>query len=68
MSLASDARSAAARQRPISRLAKVVGQAGGRVDNRHTATARYFDPIKTANLFGRIARSYVGPREQKIKD
>jgi Kdo2-lipid IVA lauroyltransferase/acyltransferase len=30
-------------------------------------TARYFDPIKTANLFGRIARS-VGPmlREQKI--
>jgi len=30
-------------------------------------TARYFDPIKTANLFGRIARS-IGPlmREQKI--
>src|SRR5205085_349895 len=29
--------------------------------------ARYFDPIKTANLFGRIARS-IGPmmREQKI--
>ena len=29
-------------------------------------TARYFDPIKTANLFGRIARS-IGPlmREQK---
>ena len=23
-------------------------------------TARYFDPIKTANLFGRIARS-IGP-------
>ena len=30
-------------------------------------TTRYFDPIKTANLFGRIARS-VGPmmREQRI--
>jgi KDO2-lipid IV(A) lauroyltransferase len=30
-------------------------------------TARYFDPVKTANLFGRVARS-VGPmmREQKI--
>ena len=30
-------------------------------------TARYFDPIKTANLFGRIART-IGPmmREQKI--
>src|SRR3984893_4492830 len=30
-------------------------------------TARYFDPTKTANLFGRIARS-IGPlmREQKI--
>ena len=30
-------------------------------------SARYFDPIKTANLFGRIARS-IGPmmREQKI--
>jgi KDO2-lipid IV(A) lauroyltransferase len=30
-------------------------------------TARYFDPIKTANLFGRIARS-IGPmmREQEI--
>ena len=30
-------------------------------------TSRYFDPIKTANLFGRIARS-VGPmmREQRI--
>src|ERR1700730_16981027 len=30
-------------------------------------TARYFDPIKTANLFGRVARS-IGPmtREQKI--
>ena len=30
-------------------------------------TARYFDSIKTANLFGRIARS-IGPlmREQKI--
>ena len=30
-------------------------------------TARYFDSIKTANLFGRIARS-LGPlmREQKI--
>src|SRR6266516_5210517 len=30
-------------------------------------TTRYFDPIKTANLFGRIARS-IGPmmREQRI--
>jgi KDO2-lipid IV(A) lauroyltransferase len=30
-------------------------------------SARYFDPIKTANLFGRIARS-IGPkmREQQI--
>src|SRR6201987_572344 len=30
-------------------------------------SARYFDPIKSANLFGRIARS-IGPmmREQKI--
>src|SRR3982074_1756175 len=30
-------------------------------------TTRYFDPIKTANLFGRIAR-LIGPvmREQKI--
>jgi Kdo2-lipid IVA lauroyltransferase/acyltransferase len=47
---------------------KPVGQAAvGALTIGILRTARYFDPIKTANLFGRIARS-IGPmmREQKI--
>src|ERR1700746_1018830 len=47
---------------------KPVGQAAvGALTIGILHTARYFDPIKTANLFGRIARS-IGPmmREQKI--
>src|SRR5258708_12793331 len=47
---------------------KLLGQAGvGALTIGILRTARYFDPIKTANLFGRIARS-IGPlmREQKI--
>jgi hypothetical protein len=41
----------------------------GTLTIRILRSARYFDPIKTANLFGRIARS-IGPmmREQKIGD
>ena len=39
----------------------------GALDHRLLRTTRYFDPIKTANLFGRIAR-LIGPmlREQRI--
>ena len=47
---------------------KPLGQAAaGALTIGILRTARYFDPIKTANLFGRIARS-IGPmmREQKI--
>src|SRR4030081_2926437 len=47
---------------------KPLGQAAvGTVTIGILRAARYFDPIKTANLFGRIARS-IGPlmREQKI--
>jgi KDO2-lipid IV(A) lauroyltransferase len=47
---------------------KLLGQAAvGALTIGMLRTARYFDPIKTANLFGRIARS-IGPmmREQKI--
>src|SRR6202051_3353108 len=47
---------------------KTLGQAAvGALTIGILRTARYFDPIKTANLFGRIARS-IGPlmREQKI--
>ena len=55
----------------LSRLrdaTKPLGQAAvGALTIGMLRTARYFDPIKTANLFGRIARS-IGPmmREQKI--
>ena len=47
---------------------KPLGQAAvGALTIGILRAARYFDPIKTANLFGRIARS-IGPllREQKI--
>src|ERR1700692_2237703 len=47
---------------------KPLGQAAvGALTIGILRTARYFDPTKTANLFGRIARS-IGPmmREQKI--
>jgi KDO2-lipid IV(A) lauroyltransferase len=47
---------------------KPLGQAAvGALTTGILRTARYFDPIRTANLFGRIARS-IGPlmREQKI--
>jgi KDO2-lipid IV(A) lauroyltransferase len=47
---------------------KPLGQAAvGALTIGILRTARYFDPIRTANLFGRIARS-IGPlmREQKI--
>ena len=49
-------------------VTKPLGQAAvGGLTIGILRTARYFDPIKTANLFGRIARS-IGPmmREQKI--
>ena len=49
-------------------VTKTMGQAAvGALTIGILRTARYFDPIKTANLFGRIARS-IGPmmREQKI--
>src|SRR5215470_15162278 len=49
-------------------LTKPLGQAAvGALTIGILRTARYFDPIKTADLFGRIARS-IGPmmREQKI--
>ena len=47
-------------------VTKSLGQAAvGALTIGILRTARYFDPIKTANLFGRIARS-IGPlmREQ----
>src|SRR5258708_636217 len=47
---------------------KPLGQAAvGALTVGMLRTTRYFDPIKTANLFGRIARS-IGPmmREQRI--
>jgi KDO2-lipid IV(A) lauroyltransferase len=47
---------------------KPLGQAAvGALTIGLLRTARYFDPIKTADLFGRVARS-IGPlmREQKI--
>src|SRR3979490_3437019 len=47
---------------------KPLGQAAvGPLTIGEVRFAGYFDPIKTANLFGRIARS-IGPmmREQKI--
>jgi KDO2-lipid IV(A) lauroyltransferase len=47
---------------------KPLGQAAvGALTIGMLRAARYFDPIKTANMFGRIARS-IGPmmREQKI--
>ena len=49
-------------------VTKPLGQAAvGALTIGILRTARYFDPIKTANLFGRIARS-IGPmmREQEI--
>jgi KDO2-lipid IV(A) lauroyltransferase len=49
-------------------LTKPLGQAAaGALTIGTLRIARYFDPIRTANLFGRIARS-IGPmtREQKI--
>jgi Kdo2-lipid IVA lauroyltransferase/acyltransferase len=49
-------------------VTKALGQAAvGALTIGILRTARYFDPTKTANLFGRIARS-IGPmtREQKI--
>ena len=49
-------------------VTKALGQAAvGALTIGILHTARYFDPIKTANLFGRIARS-IGPmmREQKL--
>jgi KDO2-lipid IV(A) lauroyltransferase len=61
-------------QRPIRATARLrdvtkpLGQAAvGALTIGMLRTARYFDPIKTADLFGRIARS-IGPlmREQKI--
>src|SRR6202042_1784030 len=57
------------RARPQFRdVTKALGQAAvGALTIGMLRTARYFDPIRTANLFGRIARS-IGPmmREQKI--
>src|ERR1700686_2422628 len=57
------------RARPQFRdVTKPLGQAAvGALTIGILRTARYFDPTKTANLFGRIARS-IGPmmREQKI--
>src|SRR6202011_3420986 len=57
------------RARPQFRdVTKALGQAAvGAVTIGILRTARYFDPTKTANRFGRIARS-IGPmmREQKI--
>jgi KDO2-lipid IV(A) lauroyltransferase len=57
------------RARPQFRdVTKALGQAAvGALTIGILRTARYFDPTKTANLFGRIARS-IGPmmREQKI--
>ena len=42
-------------------VTKPLGQAAvGALTSGILRTARYFDPIKTANLFGRIARS-IGP-------
>ena len=52
----------------FSDVTKSLGQAAvGALTIGILRTARYFDPIKTANLFGRIAR-LIGPmmREQKI--
>jgi Kdo2-lipid IVA lauroyltransferase/acyltransferase len=49
-------------------VTKPLGQAAvGALTIGMLRTARYFDPIKTADMFGRIARS-IGPmmREQKI--
>ncbi|WP_245320477.1 lipid A biosynthesis lauroyl acyltransferase, partial [Bradyrhizobium lablabi] len=49
-------------------VTKPLGQAAiGALTIGILRTARYFDPLRTANLFGRIARS-IGPmmREQKI--
>ena len=60
--------SAASRQGRLRDTTKPLGQAAvGALTIGILRTARYFDPIKTANLFGRIARS-IGPlmREQKI--
>jgi Kdo2-lipid IVA lauroyltransferase/acyltransferase len=57
------------RARPrFSGLTELLGQAAvGALTIGILRTARHFDPIKTANLFGRIARS-IGSRmrEQKI--
>src|ERR1700748_1720093 len=60
--------SAASRQGRLRDTTKPLSQAAvGALTIGILRTARYFDPIKTANLFGRIARS-IGPmmREQKI--
>ena len=60
--------SAASRQGRLRDTTKPLGQAAvGALTIGILRTARYFDPIKTANLFGRIARSIVPmTREQKI--
>jgi Kdo2-lipid IVA lauroyltransferase/acyltransferase len=60
--------SAASRQGRLRDTTKPLSQAAvGALTIGILRTARYFDPIKTANLFGRVARS-IGPlmREQKI--
>src|ERR1700757_5246510 len=60
--------SAASRQGRLRDTTKPLSQAAvGALTIGILRTARYFDPIKTANLFSRVARS-IGPlmREQKI--
>src|ERR1700752_2283289 len=60
--------SGAWRQGRLCDTTKPLSQpAGGGLTIGILRTARYFDPIKTANLFSRVARS-IGPlmREQKI--
>jgi KDO2-lipid IV(A) lauroyltransferase len=55
-------------KRQLRNVTKPLSQAAvGALTIGMLRTARYFDPIKTANLFGRITRS-IGPmmREQKI--
>src|SRR3954454_1749015 len=52
----------------LREVTKPLGQAAvGALTVGILRTARYFDPVKTANLFGRITRT-IGPmlREQKI--
>jgi Kdo2-lipid IVA lauroyltransferase/acyltransferase len=51
----------------IRDAAKPLGDAGvGALTTSLLRTTRYFDPIKTANLFGRISR-FIGPRLREDK-